>query len=128
PSLPGSPLQSLTTSVLDRSEFKDKAIPALKAALDDPEESVRLKAAGILAHLDAEIPAVLPILVEELRSHDYFTRQTVGQILESLGPRAKHALTELRAMLKDRDPLLRRAAARILARLEPQQSDQFVPV
>ncbi|HEY2156141.1 MAG TPA: HEAT repeat domain-containing protein, partial [Isosphaeraceae bacterium] len=103
------------------------AVPALIAALDDPDSFVRQKAAEALAKISPPVKECLPALVDHLTDRDYNIRQMAGQTLEGLGPRAKEAAPALRGLLKARDPFVRVIAARALGRTGPEGVSLALP-
>ncbi|WP_406698648.1 HEAT repeat domain-containing protein [Singulisphaera sp. Ch08] len=95
-------------------------VPALIAALDDPDSYVRLKAAEALARVSPPVQGSLPALLSHLTDRDESSRQMAGHSLESLGPRAREIAPALRELLSAKAPAVRISAARVLARVDPE--------
>lgn len=95
----------------DRTE-----LPALLQGLRDPDPLVRGRSAQALAKLGG--PAV-PGLRAALASKDRDVRVSAISALGRVGPPAKEAADDLRALLQNSDPLLQTLAADALKRIEP---------
>ena|GEM_PF-1884943 len=103
-------------------------LPALSAALTDPDSYVRLKAAEILVQASPPNPATLPTLLAHLTDRDDNIRMRAGQILESLGPQVKEIAPALRRLMTQRDPFVRVIAARALGRIGGDEKEEALTV
>jgi HEAT repeat protein len=91
----------------------------LRAALENPDASVRALAATTLTHLGVRDGLVSP-LHEGLESNDYAIREQVLFALQGIGPIAKEFIPDLVHIVKDRsEGRLRSFALRVLGRLGP---------
>ena len=86
------------------------AVPALAAALQDPDCRVRQKAAVTLSQIRCEADAAVPYLIEALSDSDDFVREWVAYALGSIGPTATDAIPALTEALFDEEPRVRHAA------------------
>jgi HEAT repeat protein len=90
-------------------------------ALRDPAAEARRKAAFTLGNIGISDPAVLPGLLGALNDADAGVRCEAILGLLKYGPAAKEAIPELtEVQKKDRDPRVRRYAAKALARLKEE--------
>lgn len=101
---------------LDSSPVDASIIPALTAALSDPDSFVRVKAAEALIRSTPPAQASVRTLLEALTDRDEGTRQLAGQVLLTLGPRTREIAPHLRELTEDPDPFVRLIAARALSR------------
>jgi HEAT repeat protein len=89
----------------------------LRAALENPDASVRALAATALANLGMRDGLIAP-LREGLKSNDYAVRERVLLASQSLGPAAKELIPDLIRIVKDRsEGRLRSFALRTLGQL-----------
>ena len=89
-------------------------VPALRAAFDDPDESVRTTA----AHAAVRLGAVgVPILIQALQNDAWLVRWWAALGLADLGPIARDAVPALRRALEDEKDGVREAAASALTRI-----------
>ena len=92
------------------------AIPALTLALTNLNETVRTRAASLLAEIDSAETAVLP-LRGLLRDPKPEVRRAAADGLGNFGTRAAAAGPDLLRLLQDPDPLVRLSAAGALAQI-----------
>lgn len=90
------------------------AVPALAAALQDPDCRVRHKAAVTLERIGREAEAAVPNLIEALSDEDDFVREWAAHALEAIGPAATDAVPALTEALLDDEPSVRQAACEAL--------------
>jgi HEAT repeat protein len=91
----------------------------LDARLDDPEPRVRAHAASLLLRL-GDYPRALTILPPMLASTDFQARQAALDVYASWGDPCGYAVAE--EFLHDPAPIVRQAAAKTLARIDPERS------
>jgi len=96
------------------------AVPALTAALKDPDPSVRTLAADELARFDRGAAEAVPALVDRLKDSEDLVRRSAARALWRIGPAAVPALT---AALKDPDPIVRDMAAWALGKNTTQTDE-----
>ena len=77
------------------SRIGAEAVPALIAALRDPDAPVRLQAARALSRIGPEAAPAVPALTAALSDHDVLVRRNAARALGQIGPAAKHAVPEL---------------------------------
>ncbi|MDP6119155.1 MAG: HEAT repeat domain-containing protein [Planctomycetota bacterium] len=106
------------TRLIELSRTGEAAIPLLLHSLEDKSGAVRRTALRLLSSLG---PPALPGLKKALNSSDYVIRRAALFTICDL-EKAK-ALAELEQAQKDEEPLVRLAAAEILARLEPRTDE-----
>ncbi|MGW2444426.1 HEAT repeat domain-containing protein [Streptomyces sp. NPDC001675] len=82
-----------TVATLDALGAAGRAAPVLRALLHTRHAAA---AAGALWSADGDAPAVLPVLVRELRQGEPGVRRLAARQLARLGPAARPALPELR--------------------------------
>jgi len=111
------------------SEFGTNAtgfLPALAAAVGDPDAMVRLKAVGAMESVGARGGAVVvAALTQALRDEEATIRRVSVALLGSLGAKAKDAIPEVSQMIRDRDPEVSRVAVMSLKAMTLQET---VPV
>lgn len=99
------------------------AVPALTAALSDPDANVRAAAASSLAKIGKGDAATVQALTRALQDSETRVRIVAGLALKSHGPNAASAVPPLTAALKDSQLTVRLAAAQALgaigAKAEP---------
>lgn len=104
-------------------------LPALRAALKDPDSAVRSRAAASLVWLDRGLgPEAQPVLIQALCDAEAGVRADAAEALGLLGSEARPAVPALRRALKDEKNVVREAAAVALASIDPAQAGQAVPV
>ena len=96
-----------------------KALPALRQALKDDDESVRYCAAHAIANLGANAESALPELIQGLQGKDYQTQLACVTALEKMGETAKLATKALGAALSDKGFYVRWYAAKALVNIGP---------
>jgi beta-lactamase regulating signal transducer with metallopeptidase domain/HEAT repeat protein len=90
----------------------------LVGLLDHPKRDVWLASAWTLAKVDPDCEALVPMLLEKLRSPVPLHRFNACHVLRDLGPRAKAAKAPLfEAMLRPDNGSVRQPAARALAKI-----------
>lgn len=92
-------------------------VPLLAECLKNRREETRQWALKTLRKLGPAAAPAVPALVEAL-GHSKMQAQAAAALGE-IGPGAREAVPALRAMLQDRSPSLRSAAAQALATIEP---------
>jgi HEAT repeat protein len=102
-----------------------EAVPALVAALDDPDEEIRNLAVMVLANPGPGASAAVPALVDHLKEgNDLRQRRAAAWALGRVGPAAKTAVPALRDLLTEGgDRELRTAAVQALGVLGPDARD-----
>lgn len=93
--------------------------PALKAALEDKEETVRIAAAAALARLKAPDARVVDVLAAGLRSPGWYDRWEACLALGAIGPRAEAAVPALVKAARDRALDISHEAVRALGAVGP---------
>jgi N-sulfoglucosamine sulfohydrolase len=93
------------------------AKPALTTLLQDPSVVVRIAAAHALCDWGDEKTA-LPVLVEALKHPTDKTRLFAVIALDKLGEKARPALAQIQALMKDRDEYVKRVATTASERLQ----------
>jgi RNA polymerase sigma factor (sigma-70 family) len=101
------------------SKFGQVAVPALNRALKDPNVKIRASAAGSLALLGSAAKEAIPELILALRDESLLVRQNATSALVILGDDAVPGLVE---GLKDKDPVIRAAAAETLGQIGSQKA------
>ena len=76
------------------------AVPALSQALRDPRQSIRLRAASVLARIGPDAVEAVPDLVERLSDVDPAVRKAAARALGQIGPEAKSAVPALMQLLQ----------------------------
>lgn len=89
-----------------------QAVPALERAAQDSDQEVSQAASAALGSIAPE--RTVPLLVADLRSANWLTRQRAAQALGKIGPAAGAAEPALRRATNDTDPDVRRAAVEAL--------------
>jgi uncharacterized sulfatase len=95
----------------------DAAREALTRALADPAAVVRVAAADGLRRLGKHEPA-LPVLVKALQDDNPWVRHEAALALDEMGTKARRALPELKAALKDSNSYVVRVVEHALQTLE----------
>ncbi len=107
------------------------SIPALKAALADPEFAVRFAAGKSLVNVGPRGSAAnvdtVPVLVEGLQQKAEAVRFEASQTLLSVGPTAKTAVPALKLLLDDPAPGVRFEAALALVGIDSKDAAGAVP-
>ena len=107
----------LVTGCYQQSEpAPQEAIQVLASLLHDREASVRHSAAEALGKIGDQ--SAEPLLVESLHDADARVREASAQGLSRLSSVSPEAATELVSLLRDTDPVVRRAATQALAMAE----------
>lgn len=91
-----------------------KAVPALTAALKDPNPNLRGRAAALLAGLGAGAKESVPSLIPLVADNTTAVRRLAIAALSAIGPDAAEAVPALTKALADPMPDVRRAAAESL--------------
>ena len=94
------------------------ALPALVAALEDDDDSVRAWSAQAIGTIGAGAASAVPALVRLLARVDEGSRISACLGLSGIGRPAREALPALRHALSDASPDVRRCAGHALARIE----------
>lgn len=94
-----------------------QVVPALIAALDDPNDRVRARAARALGQIDPDPTLAVAALIRALNDADHLVCAWAAESLARLGPKAEHARPALLTALDHVSPLVRRRAVHALARL-----------
>lgn len=94
------------------------AIPALLAALRDPDPSVRFQVSSSLKKIGPGADAVVPLAMA-LRTGDADSRAGVAEVLGQMGSEASAAVPDLIGVLDDPSERLRGAAGSALRRIGP---------
>ncbi|MBN9121632.1 MAG: HEAT repeat domain-containing protein, partial [Planctomycetes bacterium] len=107
------------------------SVPALTAALADPDSDVRFAAAVALVQIgprgSAEHTSALPVLVEGLRDRREDVRIAASQNLLQTGPTARTAIPALTKLLDDKSEEVRLEAALALVGIDPSKAAGGVP-
>jgi len=103
----------------------DEAIPALIAALKDPETKVRYYSLITLGHFGynlerPDLGAIIPTVTELLKDADRGIRWNAAVMLGKLGPRSRAAIPLLTQALNDDDDTVRGYAADALGEIGPE--------
>lgn len=93
------------------------ALPALLAALADPDPSVRAWAAQDVSDMGSAAATAVPHLRAMLHRADAESRGSACRALGRIGAAASAALPDLRGALEDPSPAVRRAASDAIARI-----------
>jgi HEAT repeat protein len=96
------------------------ALPALIAALRDPNRLVRVEVVWSLVFIDPTGDEVLIHLYVAVKDPDVGVRTTAVQAIGKLGPRAAPAIPELERLLLDPAPAVRLAAVQALVDMGPK--------
>ncbi len=132
----------LIAALKDRSFFPDRyraakdlgelgpaardAVPALAAALNDPEPLVRIAAAGAIGRIGVLSPEALAVFKTAVRDVSPQVRDTATEASERLLARATHEdVPALAAALTSPEPLVRRAAIRVLGKVGSFSPETF---
>ena len=89
-----------TVGLLALGSEAKPAEQALLKAVADPAPSVRVAAAEALCAIGQEAKA-LPVLIAALHDEDGWVRLQAAVVLEKIGPKARPALAEMKAILAD---------------------------
>lgn len=98
----------------------ERAVPFVRAVLEDPDAQVRAAAAVALVRLGAPDNRVLDVLVTALKDPEWYTRWEACVALGTLGPLARPAAPALLAAAGDKDLDIARDAANALLRMAPE--------
>jgi HEAT repeat protein len=93
-------------------------LPALIAALTDPDGEVRGRAAQAIGSIGPDASSAVPALLVLLASTDEESRYFAGIGLTGMGPRAREALPGLRKALSDPSANVRRSAQEAISAIE----------
>ena len=96
------------------SSHADHVLPALRASLDDPDETVRTTAARSAVRFGAD---GVPVLIQALQNPTWLVRWWAALGLADLGPTARDAVPALQRRLEDEKIGVREAAASALTRI-----------
>jgi HEAT repeat protein len=97
----------------------EPAVPALIAAVKDPEPRVRTAAASALWGLGPKARTAVTALAETLADADDGVRLAAVMALEAVGPDAAPAVPALARAVRDRNGNVRLWAAKALGRIGP---------
>jgi HEAT repeat protein len=103
---------SLSTSLI--GQLGDKAaaaVPALSAALSDPNPEARREVLLAFAGIGAEASSAQAVVLKALNDPEPRVRHAAAYAVGRMGERAKGAAPQLRAELESSDPVLRVASA-----------------
>lgn len=92
-------------------------VPGLAKALQDPESTVRLRAAQTLQRLGVRARDAVPALMTAIRHSDGYVREWAASALGAVGPDASAAIPILTEALLDEDECVREEASRALNRI-----------
>jgi HEAT repeat protein len=101
--------------------FQGKPLADWIEAANYPDPTVRKNAAQVFD------TSIIPSLIKESTSKDYWTRRDSVEDLGRIGLAAKVALPTVMSFLKDEDPITRVIAATAVRRIDPQ-TNAAVPV
>lgn len=105
------------------NEIGPLAVDALRQALRDPDENIRMGAAEGLEGLGSYAEAAVPNLVEALKDKKQGVRRAAAMaLMRVVGPGADAGVNEIAAALKDPDDTVRSAAAEALGKIGPATS------
>ena len=99
------------------------ALPALVAATNDTDSSVRAWSAQAIGDIGAAAASAVPTLIDLLDHPDEGTRNSAALALRGIGPAASAALPALRAALSDPSPHVRRFASNAIERIEERERE-----
>src|SRR5262245_46815621 len=88
-----------------------------KEQLKSPDPVARLHAVHALKDRTSE-PTVVSVLADALKDEDTFIRRDAARALGKFGPTAKVVAPKLEALLSDREPSVRKAAAESLKKID----------
>jgi HEAT repeat protein len=108
---------------LGKSDAPHDAVPALAAALRDPEKYVRARAADALGKLGNSSPDVISALIAALRDSDSDVRASAADALGKLGNSSPDVISALIAALRDSEWHVRARAADALGKLGNSSPD-----
>jgi len=94
------------------------ALPALVAALQDSDSSVRAWSAQAIGDIGADAATAVPDLISLLSNGDEGSRNSACIALRFIGPAAKQALPDLKKALSDPSKDVRRFAALAIENIE----------
>ncbi len=95
------------------------SVPALTAALRDPDSVVRLHAAQAIWAIDHDGYAILPVLVDLLLADGAEMRVGAAYALGRMGPAARDTLPWLTKLLYDANAIDRLVVAEVLVQVDP---------
>jgi HEAT repeat protein len=96
-----------------------EVVPALLAAVDDPDERVSANARGALTDLGRPAPEVVQGLLQVLLDQKAAHRVRAAEYLGAAGAAAGHLVPRLRPLLNDPDPNVRAAVGQALKKIDP---------
>ena len=99
------------------------AVPALIAALSDPEEYVRWEAAAALGIIGPGAKDAVPELTKALADKNFSVRRNAAEALGNIGPAARSAFAALQKATNDSDATVQDAAAEAVNQLGPVGED-----
>ena len=104
-----------------------QALPAMMAALADPDETYRSDAAVAIANFGSDAATAVPNLVKLLQagSNGPGTMYAAAYALGRIGPAAKPALEKLRELTASEDELMATVAVWSALKIEPTDSSLF---
>jgi HEAT repeat protein len=104
-----------------------QALPAMMAALADPDETYRSDAAVAIANFGSDAAPAVPNLVKLLQagSNGPGTMYAAAYALGRIGPAAKPALEKLRELTASEDELMATVAVWSALKIEPTDSSLF---
>jgi HEAT repeat protein len=117
--------QAAATALWGMGSKGRAAVPALGAALADPERDVRLAAAMALGNMGEDAAPAVPALVQALADTEADVRHWAIKALGSIGPAASDALPALDRATKH-DPL-RQSAEEAMRRIQGREPVEPVP-
>lgn len=96
---------------------KQRVLEGLRKSLTDPSPVVRVAAADSLCRLDQHADA-LPVLIEGLKHDNEWVRLAAVNVLDRLGDKARPALPQIKAAVKDSNPYVVRVVHHALKELD----------
>jgi HEAT repeat protein len=117
---PDEALEQLTT-------HGEALIPGLVAALNDPDDDVRLLAVELLHEAGPRAEAAVPALVNKVADPDRLVRVAAALALPRFGALAVAAVPLLEPWLEDANEYLRVIAATTILALDPAQDVSLLP-
>jgi HEAT repeat protein len=98
----------------------DTAVPELARLMDDADADLTQAAAAALEHYGRAAKGALPDLIRVMGAGDVHRRVAVIHVLPAIdGPDVYLSIPALASLLRDRQPLVRRAAAETLGKFGP---------
>ncbi len=118
-----------SASILAEMRIEARAAkPALIAALKHESDSVRRSALLALAAVGGPPKEMLSAAVVALEEDECQQRVAGALVLASMGQQARSAVPILLGRLRDKEPIVRRAAAFALGRIAPGSSPKVTPL